>query len=137
MHPDRVQQYLRKVTGLEFAGLIEDADLAMPMVYYQKGRELITNSYRYRITPNRLFYPVFELAFLTWLDQIDWTTILDVADNEDLHAADRHVSKVKSELISLQDQAQKLTDLLLDTASTSLKERLVRTEDKSLESRPS
>src|SRR5262249_51267061 len=68
--------------------------------------------------------------FLNFLDQVDWTTVLDVTESEDLKRAEASASGVKAALVSLRDQAQRITDLLVDTPSQTLKDQLLKTEAK-------
>jgi DNA invertase Pin-like site-specific DNA recombinase len=111
-----------------FAGLITDKDYNLPMVYYWRGNELVTDSYRMKKKPHRFDYSRFERWFLTFLDQLDWTTILDVAESEDLKHAEEEIGKLSLDIERGEQQAQKLTDMLLDTPSRTLKDRLLKTE---------
>jgi hypothetical protein len=113
-----------------FAGLVTDRDLNRSMVLMlSRGKPyLVTDSYRVRIKPNRFEYDRFERWFLTFLDQLDWTTILDVAESEDLKRAEDEIGRLALGIERGEQQVQKLTDLLLDTPSKALKERLLKTE---------
>ena len=111
-----------------FAGLITDKDYDLPMVYYWRGNELITDSYRMKKKPHRFEYDRFERWFLTFLDQLDWTTILDVAESEDLKRAEDEIGRLALDIERGEQQVQKLTDLLIDTPSKALKERLLKME---------
>jgi hypothetical protein len=113
-----------------FAGLIKDASLNLPMVYHWKSGELISDSYRLNKKPHRIKYAQFEKAFLRFLDQLDWTTILDVTESEELKQTTAEVAALTFEISQTEQQQQKLADLLVDTPSKLLKERLLAAESK-------
>jgi DNA invertase Pin-like site-specific DNA recombinase len=111
-----------------FAGLVTDADYNLPMVYYWKGGELVTDSYRMKLQPHRIKYAEFESAFLTFLDQLDWTSVLDVTESEDLRQSEESIASLKFSLSRSEEQARRLVDLLIDTPSRLLKDRLLEAE---------
>jgi DNA invertase Pin-like site-specific DNA recombinase len=65
-----------------FAGLVVDADLGLPMVFYWRGNELVTDSYRFKKKPNRINYAQFESAFLHFLDALDWRSLVGKESKE-------------------------------------------------------
>jgi DNA invertase Pin-like site-specific DNA recombinase len=77
---------------------------------------------------NTFDYERFERWFLTWLDQLDLTSILDVTESEDLRRAQETVANLALDIERDEQQVQKITDLLIDTPSKALKERLMATE---------
>lgn len=52
------------------------------MTYYWKGEELVTDSYRFRLKPNRIDYQMFEDGFLHFLDILDWRSLLSKETND-------------------------------------------------------
>jgi DNA invertase Pin-like site-specific DNA recombinase len=113
-----------------FAGMIKDATLGLPMVYHWKSGELISDSYRLNKKPNRIKYAPFEKTFLRFLDQLDWTTIIDVTESEELKQTTAQIAALTFDITQTEQQIQKLNDLLLDTPAKSLKERLLSAEAK-------
>jgi DNA invertase Pin-like site-specific DNA recombinase len=111
-----------------FAGIIRDVNLSLPMVYYLKGNELMTDSYRLGKKPHRISYTLFEKGFLQYLDQLDITTILDPVDSTDLRHAEKEIGQLALAIERGEMETRKLTDLLLDTPSTTLKKQLLQTE---------
>jgi hypothetical protein len=79
-------------------------------------------------------YEQFEMTFLRFLDQLDWSSVLDVAENEEIQAAEKDVADCAATISQLEQQIEKLTDLLLDTPSASLKSRLLDAEKRLQES---
>jgi DNA invertase Pin-like site-specific DNA recombinase len=111
-----------------FAGLVTDATHKLPMVYYMKGNEIITDSYRLSLKPHRIPYADFERSFLWFLDQLDWTTVLDVEESDELSRCEKEIASLVAEIALAEKQVQKITDLLLDIDSKSLRERLLTAE---------
>ena len=117
-----------------FSGMVWDAtnlDAKKPMFFVDKGKRdrprlatEKTNSER----PNTFDYARFERWFLTWLDQLDLTTILDATESEDLRHAEEQIASLSLDIERGEQQVQKLTGLLLDTPSKALKDRLLKTE---------
>jgi DNA invertase Pin-like site-specific DNA recombinase len=122
-----------KINNL-FTGLVWDCtnrDAPVTMYYENRGKRSKprlavekTNSDR----PNAFDYALFEGWFLTFLDQIDWTTVLGETDSEGLRHAEEAVARLALDIERGEQQVQKLTDLLLDTPSKALKDRLLKTE---------
>lgn len=111
-----------------FAGLVTDAELRLPMVYYWRGNELVTNSYRFGRKPHRISYSAFESAFLMFLDQLDPTTVLDIREGEELKRSEHIVSSTQAKLADLRAQAERLADLYIKAQSSTLEQRLRATE---------
>jgi DNA invertase Pin-like site-specific DNA recombinase len=123
-----------KISNL-FTGLVWDVtnlDAKKPMHYSDKH-----NGMRPRLTtekttdggqPNRIYYDDFENSFLSFFDMLDWTEVLDVAESDDLKRTEEEIASLGLDIARGELQVQKLTDLLLDTPSKALKERLLKTE---------
>jgi hypothetical protein len=45
-------------------------------------------------TPNTIPYADFEAAFLTWLDELDWASVIDAADSEEIKALEAKVGSL-------------------------------------------
>jgi DNA invertase Pin-like site-specific DNA recombinase len=116
-----------------FTGLVFDANLQRNMSYEDKGsgwRYLVTDSRRFGIDPHRIPYAEFEKGFLRFLDQLDWTTVLNVSDSTDLKAAEELVANVRAEIQAAETKLEKVADLLIDTPSETLKKRVIELEAK-------
>jgi hypothetical protein len=81
-----------------------------------------------RIKPNRISYSRFEKTFLRFLDQLDWTSVLDVAESQELIRAEKELANLCAEIANTEQRIEKLTDLLYDTPSQSLRKRLLAAE---------
>jgi hypothetical protein len=113
-----------------FAGIVFDETLNLPMTYqrWKQRKLLVTASYRFKIKPNKIDYADFEKAFLRFLDQLDWTTVLDVQESEELQKCEKEIATLTAEVAHSEQQIQKLADLLIDTPSRSLRDRLLTAE---------
>lgn len=114
-----------------FGGLVVDVTDGLPginMVFHNKRSQLMTDSYRIGKTPNRLKYADFEWAFMRFLDQLDFTTVLDIAASEDLQTADKELAKLIAEIAYETAQAEKLMGLLVAGESKMLRSRFDATE---------
>jgi DNA invertase Pin-like site-specific DNA recombinase len=116
-----------KINNL-FAGLLVDADLQLPMTFYWKGNELVTDSYRFRKKPNRINYPIFEDAFLHFLDALDWRALRSGTETAEVKTANCRLNKLLLDREKNQKMLDRLTKLLLaddeppKTLLTQLKE---------------
>jgi len=122
----------RTVSNL-FTGIVYDVNLKRNMSYEDKGsgwRYLVTDSRRFGIQPHRIPYAEFEKGFLWFLDQLDWTTVLNVSDSTDLKSAEELVANVRAEIQASEARLGKVTDLLIDTPSQTLKNRVIELEAK-------
>jgi DNA invertase Pin-like site-specific DNA recombinase len=122
----------RTVSNL-FTGLVFDVNLQRNMSYEDKGdgwRYLTTDSRRFGITPHRIPYADFERGFLRFLDQLDWTTVLGVSDSADLEQSEEAVANIRAEIQATEKKLEKVTDLLIDTPSQTLKNRVIELEAK-------
>jgi hypothetical protein len=121
-----------KVSSL-FTSLIWDltGEAPLPMHYANKGKKdrprLITDTDKSELR-HSVGYEEFEITFLHFLDQLDWTSILDVAESADLQFTEKEIVEFAETIANLERQIEKLTDLLIDTPSTSLKQRLLDAE---------
>jgi DNA invertase Pin-like site-specific DNA recombinase len=118
-----------------FAGLVHDATLGLPMHWRDKGKRdkprLVTNSKEINgTTPNTLPYAPFEKTFLYWLDQLDWTEIIDIADSSDIKQIEEEVSTFDLQIARAETERQKLVDIILtlSTPAAALNERLLNLE---------
>ena len=117
-----------------FSRLVFDSNLGLPMHYCNKsGRNkpvLITDSKERKgsVKPNHVGYEKFETAFLNWLDQLDWTNILDVTDRGELQTGEAKIALLNREIEDGEARIQKAIDLLLELPSAKLKERLQKLE---------
>jgi DNA invertase Pin-like site-specific DNA recombinase len=117
-----------------FTGMVWDyteRNSAKPMHYKTRPRQrprLESERTNGNDRANAFSYERFERWFLTWLDQLDLTSILDVAESEDLRRAEETVANLALDIKRGEQQVQKITDLLIDTPSKALKDRLMATE---------
>jgi hypothetical protein len=118
-----------------FAGLVQDATLGLPMHWRDKGKRdkprLLTNSKDLDGTkPNSVVYADFEKAFLNWLDQLDWTEIIDIADSSEIKQLEEEVSIFDLQISRAETERQKLVDIILtlSTPAKALNERLLNLE---------
>jgi DNA invertase Pin-like site-specific DNA recombinase len=114
-----------------FSGLLFDAENSRPLHYINKGRnekpKLIVD---YEGPRRAIVYADFEKSFLRFLDQLDWTEVLDVAESTELLQAEEEVGRLRLDIERSGQTIEKLANLLLDTPSTALKQKLLATEDK-------
>jgi DNA invertase Pin-like site-specific DNA recombinase len=118
-----------------FTGLVTDATSGLPMSYENKGRGwcfLVADSRRFggRENPHKVPYVRFEKAFMTFLDQLEWTSIIDVSDSTELKQAEEQIAQLGADVTRTKEQIQKALDLLLEVPSQALKERLAALEAK-------
>jgi DNA invertase Pin-like site-specific DNA recombinase len=117
--------------GNLFTGLVFDASLQRAMHFEDKGdgcTYLASDSTRFGIAPNRINYKKFESAFLHFLDQIEWSSVLEANKTGELQRAEEKIASLSIEIQRCESDIEKLTDLLIDTPSKALKERLRKTE---------
>jgi DNA invertase Pin-like site-specific DNA recombinase len=130
-----------KINNL-FSGLIFDATLGFSMCYEDKGKrsrpKLVTNSKnRNGISGNTIPYAVFEKGFLHFLDDLDWSTIIDIADSSEIKNIEREIADLKARISRSEGQIQTLVDklLTLDTPAAALNTRLLKLEASAAEDR--
>jgi DNA invertase Pin-like site-specific DNA recombinase len=119
--------------GNLFTGLVYDADLNCKMFFDNKANGhvyLTSDSSRLGIKPHYLNYDRFERLFLEWMDQLDWTTVIDTADQGEIREAEEQIAHMRLDLGRSQQQAQKIFNLLTDTPSRTLKDNLLKEEAK-------
>jgi DNA invertase Pin-like site-specific DNA recombinase len=124
-----------KVRNL-FSGLLFDVTDGAPraMHFIDKGTKSTRNLSTEKTSsgkPNTVNYARFERGFLEFLDALDWKSVLDVAESEEIKAAEIELASLKIENQRTNDQIARVTDLLIDTPSQSLKERLLKLEAQS------
>jgi hypothetical protein len=80
-----------------------------------------------------LIYSQFETSFLHLLDELDWSTILDISASSDIADAEKKVANLKLSLERTEKQIRVLTDkmLELDTPAAALNKLLLELEEKS------
>jgi hypothetical protein len=100
------------------------------MYYATKGQRyqprLITNA-----EPGKrhsMYYDQFERSFLRRLDQLDWTTVLDIAESAELKEAEQQIAGHAADVDQLRQKLDKLEALLVDMPSPTLKARYMETE---------
>ncbi len=101
-----------KINNL-FAGLLTDIDHGLPMTYYYKGNQLITDSYRFRKKPNRIDYSIFEDGFLHFLDALDWRALTGETETTELKTANARLSKLLAEKEANEKRLDRLTKILM------------------------
>ncbi len=124
-----------KINNL-FSGLIYDETLGgLPMHYEDKGKrsrpKLVTDSKQRNGTKgNAIAYATFEKAFLRFLDDLDWTTIVEVADSSDIKKLEAEIADLNVRISRTKAQIQTLVDklLTLDTPAAALNDRLLKLE---------
>lgn len=128
-----------KINSL-FTSLVWDytGNEPIPMHYADKGKKdrprLVTDT-DIKADRHSVVYEQFESIFLRFLDELDWTSVLDVSESEDLKSAETEIAAAAETIAHLEQQIEKLTDLLIDTPSASLKNRLLDAEKRSQEAR--
>jgi DNA invertase Pin-like site-specific DNA recombinase len=118
-----------------FTGLVFDISgaAAKRMSFRDRGkgsRPKLTTEKTSSERPNAFDYALFEGWFLTFLDQIDWTTILGESDSEVLRQADETVARFGLDIERGEQRKQRIINLLIDTPSQGLKDELLNTEAK-------
>jgi hypothetical protein len=118
-----------------FTGLVWDANHCLPMHYGDKGKRdrprLRTNSKDVDgATPNSVTYAKFERAFLSWLDALDWSTVIDVADTESIKKSEEEIGELRLSIARSEAQIQILVDALvnLSAPAVALNDRLLKLE---------
>ena len=127
-HPGRTA----KVSNL-FDGLIRDRTMQMPMHYSDKGKrsrpQLVTNCEDINgARPNTISYARFEKMFVRFLDDLDWTTILDITESDELRRQEEIIASLNLDITRGESEAAKIADLLVGTPSKTLKDRLLKVE---------
>ena len=79
-------------------------------------------------TPNTISYADFEAAFLTWLDELDWASVIDAADSEEIKAFEAKVGSLDLAISRDSQRVETIIDVLVDLPSPALKARLEATE---------
>ena len=117
-----------------FTGLVWDITEPtnrLPMHYKTRGKGTVPRLETFRNDGKRahsVFYADFEEMFLKFLDQLDWSEILEVAENEDLKRAEDALANLDFNITHDKQQADKLLTLLLNFDSPTARERLSATE---------
>ena len=112
-----------------FAGLVSDGNMGFPMHWQDKGKrsrpKLATASKDVNgRTPNTIVYADFEAAFLTWLDQLDWSSVIDTADSEEIRRYEEQIAELKAGIEADTRKIETIIDALIDLPSSALKARL-------------
>jgi DNA invertase Pin-like site-specific DNA recombinase len=124
-----------KINNL-FSGLVYDESLGgLPMYYEDKGKrsrpKLVTDSKNRNGTKgNAIPYADFEKAFLRFLDDLDWTTIVDVADSSEIKKLESAIAELEVRIDRTGTQIEILVDklLTLDTPAAAPNDRLLKLE---------
>ena len=119
--------------GVRFAGLVTDGNMQLPMHWQDKGKrsrpKLATISKEADgRTPNVVVYADFEAAFLTWLDELDWASVIDTADSEEITALEEKIAALDLAIARDMRRVETIIDQLVDLPSPALKARLAATE---------
>ena len=104
-----------------FAGLVIDGNMGLPMHWQDKGKrsrpKLATASKDVDgRTPNTIVYADFEAAFLTWLDQLDWSSVIDTADSEEILRYEERIGELKASIEADSRKIETIIDALIDFA---------------------
>jgi hypothetical protein len=107
--------------------------MGLPMHWQDKGKrsrpKLATASKDVNVrTPNTIVYADFEAAFLTWLDQLDWSSVIDTADSEEILRHEERIGELKASIEADSRKIETIIDALIDLPSPALKARLRTTE---------
>jgi DNA invertase Pin-like site-specific DNA recombinase len=114
-----------------FSGLLFDAGNGRSLHFIDKGkRERPKLVVDYDGDRRAIVYADFEKSFLQFLDIIDWTEVLDVAESTELLQAEEKIGRLRLEIERAGQTVEKLANLLLDTPSPTLKQKLLATEQK-------
>ena len=116
-----------------FAGLVTDGNMQLPMHWQDKGKrsrpKLATISKEADgRTPNVVVYADLEAAFLTWLDELDWASVIDTADSEEITALEEKIAALDLAIARDMRRVETIIDQLVDLPSPALKARLAATE---------
>jgi ParB-like chromosome segregation protein Spo0J len=79
-------------------------------------------------TPNVIVYADFESSFLTWLDALDWTRVIDATDSEEIKALSEKIGWLDLAITRDEKRVETIIDSLVDLPSPALKARLAATE---------
>jgi hypothetical protein len=100
-----------------FAVLVIDGNMGLPMHWQDKGKrsrpKLATASKDVNgRTPNTIVYADFEAAFLTWLDQLDWSSVIDTADSEEILRYEERIGEPKASIEADSRKIETIIDAL-------------------------
>lgn len=101
-----------KISNL-FSGLLHDVDMGLSMTFYWRGRQLLTDSYRFKKSPNRISYDLFEDGFLYFLDALNWKALTRESETAELTTANARLSKLMAQKAAEQNKLDRLTRFLL------------------------
>jgi septal ring factor EnvC (AmiA/AmiB activator) len=75
-------------------------------------------------------YAKFEKAFLSWLDALDWSTVIDVTDTESIRKIEVEIAELLLSIARSKAQIQILVDALvtLTAPAAALNDRLLKLE---------
>jgi DNA invertase Pin-like site-specific DNA recombinase len=134
LYPGKTGKLHNLFTGLifEWISIDEWSSKTLPMHYVDKGKrsrpKLTIEKTSDIDKPHAIDYADFEPNFLRFLDQLDWTSILDASDTTNLRQVEESIAHISLDIERAETQIQKITDLLIDTPSKALKDRLLQTE---------
>jgi DNA invertase Pin-like site-specific DNA recombinase len=123
-----------KVNNL-FTGLVWDATGAKPrpMHFQDKGNrslpKLATETTDHN-SRHAIRYGQFEKAFLRFLDQLDWTSVLELSESSDILEAEKDLARLIGEIAIGEKQVKKLTDIMAEFPTKSIHERALAAEAK-------
>jgi len=118
-----------------FTGLVFDATMQRPMHYSDKGKRsrptLSTackdiNGNR----PNSVIYSWFERAFLEFLSQLDWTTVLDIAESDEIKRQEEAIASLNLDIARTEEKTQELAEkfLAVKTPAAALNSLMLKLE---------
>jgi DNA invertase Pin-like site-specific DNA recombinase len=117
-----------------FSSIVLDADANFePMYYVDKGlrsKPRLITKHSHGDSPNSLVYADFERGFLHLLDELDWVSVLDLSSSTELRTAEEEIGKLSLAIERAGSDIEKITDLLIDTPSHTLKARLLAAEER-------
>jgi DNA invertase Pin-like site-specific DNA recombinase len=118
-----------KISNL-FSGLLRDVDMGYSMTFYWRGRQLVTDSYRFKKSPNRISYDLFEDGFLHFLDALNWKALIGESETAELTTANARLSKLMAEKAAEQKRQDRLIRFLMgdDEPSTTVVTQLKECE---------
>jgi DNA invertase Pin-like site-specific DNA recombinase len=116
-----------------FSGLVYDVtgEAPEPMHYIDKGTKSTRNLSTVKTNgekPQTVNYARFERGFLEFLDALDWRRILNAEDRAEIHALESEDATIREGIDQAEGKMQKIIDLLVDTPSQALKDRLAKLE---------
>ncbi len=115
-----------------FSGLVWDSSHNRSMFFEdKKGRsitKLVTDCKCLGAKPNRISYPVFERAFLRFLDELDWATVLGVRKSGEIDKLEKAKEAIVSNISVIESRIESAVNGLLDTPSPALKKKLMELE---------